>query len=283
MGRPKGAVSRQNMVREYHAGDKSKRETLIASYTDMAQEIALKYTGLGLDDEDLIQSAYEGLIVGVDKCLNNAACNNIAKTIQRSIRQYVVYAVGKWINYKGINHHFSCEVSTIVEVLRIRRALLIDLGREPTLEEVGEQILIGLSTIKSILDRKDNYYIKYLDDLTDDEKTFVIDGVVDPTIDILNKLLLEDLKNLEFSLSLRQLEYINHRLNGYNTEDIIRLMGVSRQRVSDIKLKITEKLKKIEVLPDLLYGEDQKRESLEEEKRFTNRRKRDRQNNRYRY
>ena len=283
MGRLKGAVSRQNIVREYRAGDESKREALITTYMDMAQEIALEYTGLGLDNEDLIQSAYEGLVVGVNHYLNKAAHGNITTVIQRSIRQYVIYAVGKWLNYKGINSHFSREVSAIVKVLRVRRSLLIELGREPTADEVSEYVSFSLSTIENILERKDNYYIKYLDDLTDDEKAFFVDGVVDPTTDILNKLLLEDLKNLEFSLSLRQLEYINHRLNGYKTEDIISLMGVSSQRVSDIKLKIIAKLKKIEVLPDLLYGENQKRESLEEEKRFTNRRKRDRQNNRYRY
>ena len=49
-----------NIGNELKENYTEERNKLINVYKAQAEKIALKYSGLGIDDEDLVQSAYEG-------------------------------------------------------------------------------------------------------------------------------------------------------------------------------------------------------------------------------
>ncbi len=68
------------------------REYLIEHYMPRAEAIAKEYLNLGLEEEDLIASAYEGLVLASDKYtktrstnLNGKIDNNIRRTIEKNI------------------------------------------------------------------------------------------------------------------------------------------------------------------------------------------------------
>ena len=72
-------VNNASEPKENYTKDRNK---LIKMYKAQAEKIALKYSGLGVDDEDLVQSAYEGLIRGVDKVLSKSYKNHFKEVIK---------------------------------------------------------------------------------------------------------------------------------------------------------------------------------------------------------
>ena len=80
------------LFREYRkTGDKNIRNKLVANYLYIAEILAKKFSGRGVEYDDLYQVASEALIVGVEKFdpdLGNRFTTYITPTITGIIKNY---------------------------------------------------------------------------------------------------------------------------------------------------------------------------------------------------
>ncbi len=81
------------LVEECKNGDKEAREKLIDYYIPYAKRIAKEYYGLGVEDEDVLMAAYEGLIIAMNKIEEHHYSNLTALInthIELSIKREIV-------------------------------------------------------------------------------------------------------------------------------------------------------------------------------------------------
>ena len=81
------------LVEECKNGDKEAREKLINYYIPYAKRIAKEYYGLGVEDEDVLMAAYEGLIIAMNKIEEHHYSNLTAlinTQIELSIKREIV-------------------------------------------------------------------------------------------------------------------------------------------------------------------------------------------------
>lgn len=135
------------------------KEELVYHYMPRANELARRYFGLGLEDEDVIASAYEGLVLGVDKYIHSKAKNrplvidrNIMRTIEKNILVFYGFDVGPYNK-----ENFECGFSKIIELLKLRRDLKIDEKELNSLyrKEGTDQETIGKLSSKGQIEREE--------------------------------------------------------------------------------------------------------------------------------
>lgn len=69
------------LFEKYKKGSIEARDKIIEYYMPRAEEIAVSFYGLGLEKEDVISSAYEGLVKAIDKYKNSNYFLNFMKEI----------------------------------------------------------------------------------------------------------------------------------------------------------------------------------------------------------
>lgn len=270
-----------NIGNELKENYTEKRNKLINTYKAQAEKIALKYSGLGVDDEDLVQSAYEGLIRGVDKVLEKSY-KNLFKEVIKEIHKSVCAIVGSVIGELKLSEGKYTRVikkESIVVVLYTYNDLTNKLGREPLLSEMCERLNCSKELIETVLKFKDRAYLTYFDDVTDDSLDLQPASLSDPEEDVIRQGEFFRLLHAR-CLSDRYRQYLKYLDMGYTGKEIANLMKVSYSRSEQIKYNIRSKLKSIQEVPTLFAVFGVNYESLDYEKSFLMRRKHDRQNNR---
>jgi RNA polymerase primary sigma factor len=143
-------------------------------------------------------------------------------------------------------------VETINKLIRIQRQLLQDLGREPTPEEIGDEMGFTPDKVREILkisqepvsletpigEEEDSH----LGDFIEDEEAVVPVDAASFT------LLQEQLQSVLDTLSTRERKVIQLRfglLNGHprTLEEVGREFGVTRERIRQIESKTLSKLR----------------------------------------
>jgi RNA polymerase primary sigma factor len=116
-------------------GNRAKNE-LIEANLFRVHEIATKYEDKGLSLMQLIQEGNLGLIRAVEK---------FDYTFEKPFKQYAFYWIRPSITraLKGTSRSFRIPVhivESVNKVSRVRGQMLVDLGREPTLDELAHEL-----------------------------------------------------------------------------------------------------------------------------------------------
>lgn len=237
-----GQEEADKLFREYRkTGDKNIRNKLVANYLYIAEILAKKFSGRGVEYDDLFQVASEALIVGVEKFdpdLGNRFTTYITPTITGIIKNY-------FRDYSR-SVRLPRRIYAIAAKVRQESEEYFKLyGAKPTIKQLSERLNLSEEVIMEALECKAPVSLDMRVNGGDGENDAPLyDVIADDGETFENFVDSEALRTEIKKLDPTEQQVVNLRfLQGKSQTEVGKILGVSQMFVSRAERKIVEKLK----------------------------------------
>ena len=244
----RGEVTHDNREQRLVEEGKAAQEHLVKANSRLVVSVAKKYIGRGVPFLDLIQEGNIGLIRAVNK-FDYRRGYKFSTYATWWIRQAVTRAIADQGRTIRVPVHMYEQINKLT---RASRKLVQELGREPTIEEIAEELDVPLRKVERIMrvaqrplsletpvgEEEDSY----LGDFIEDEET------VAPVDAASRSLLREELDETLASLTPREVRILQLRFGlvdgySYTLEEVGRKFGVTRERIRQIEAQALGRLR----------------------------------------
>jgi len=210
--------------------------------------IAKKYTNRGLSFLDLIQEGNMGLMKAVDKFEYRRGFK-FSTYATWWIRQAITRAIADQARTIRIPVHM---IETINKLMRVTKKLLQERGKEPSAEELAEEMDVPIDKIRDII-KIAQHPISLQAPIGDNDETqfgdFIEDrGAESPATATSYSLLREQMGTVLTTLTKREAKVLNLRFgiadgSPRTLEEVGKIFSVTRERVRQIEAKALRKMR----------------------------------------